>query len=64
LADLKSQFEKLQTITQKMSAELYKQAPPPGTAGAGADAPATSEAPGGDAKGGDDVIDADYKDVN
>ena len=64
LADLKAQFEKLQTITQKLSAELYKQAPPPGAAAAGADATAASAAPGGDTKGGDDVIDADYKDVN
>ena len=63
LNDLKAQFEKLQTITQKMSAELYKQAPPPGAAGA--DATQASDATGGaTTKGGDDVIDADYKDVN
>ena len=63
LVDLKAQFEKLQTITQKMSAELYKQAPPPGAAAA--DATQASDATGGaTTKGGDDVIDADYKDVN
>jgi len=62
LADLKAQFEKLQTITQKMSAELYKQAPPPGAAAGGADATPAADAAGG-AKT-DDVIDADYKDVN
>ncbi len=62
LNDLKAQFEKLQTITQKMSAELYKQAPPPGTAGA--DGTQASDATGAAPKGGDDVIDADYKDVN
>jgi molecular chaperone DnaK len=63
LTDLKAQFEKLQTVTQKMSAELYKQAPPPGAAAAGADGAPASEATGGAPKG-DDVIDADYKDVN
>lgn len=62
LAELREQFDKLQAVTQKMSAELYKQAPPPGTASAGAEAPAADTA--GAAKGGDDVIDADYKDVN
>jgi molecular chaperone DnaK len=64
LEELRAQFEKLQTVTQKMSAELYKQAPPPGTASAGADAPAGEATEGAKTAGGDDVIDADYKDVN
>ncbi len=63
LTDLKAQFEKLQTVTQKMSAELYKQAPAPGSETAGADAAPAGDTTGA-AKGGDDVIDADYKDVN
>ncbi len=61
--DLRAQFEKLQDVTQKLSAELYKQTPPPGAASAGAP-PEGEAAQGSTAKGGDDVIDADYKDVN
>jgi len=62
VADLKAAFEKLQAASHKITAELYKK-----TAGAapGADGAAPGgAAPGGDAKGKDDVIDADYKDVN
>lgn len=62
VADVKSVFERLQTVTQRLSSELYKQAPAdPGAAAPGADAP-TEEASA--SKNGSDVIDADYKDVN
>lgn len=64
-ADLKGIYERLQNISHKLSSDLYAK----GQAGApGADAGAgAGDAAGGDAdgatKGGDDVIDADYKDV-
>ncbi|ASD64294.1 molecular chaperone DnaK [Bdellovibrio bacteriovorus] len=61
--ELKGAFERLQNLTHKLTSELYKkQGAQPGAEGQQADA-----ADGGDAsanKGGDDVIDADYKDVN
>lgn len=60
--ELKASFEKLQGLTHKISSELYKKqgAQPGGEAGAqqeGGAGNASSEK-------GDDVIDADYKDVN
>jgi len=61
--ELKAAFEKLQTVTHKLSSELYKkQGGQPGADGSGGGAGST-EAEGAN-KGGDDVIDADYKDVN
>lgn len=60
LSELKTHFEKLQETSHKLSSEMYKQnagAAPQGDAGAG-------EKPKEEAKNGDDVIDADYKDVN
>jgi molecular chaperone DnaK len=60
--ELEAETQKLQAATHKITAELYKNAGTPGAqpgADAGAQASgATSE------KKGDDVIDADYKDVN
>ncbi len=62
LATLKSNFEKLQALTHKLSSELYKkQGAQPGDAGADAGAHTGGASAG---KDGDDVIDADYKDVN
>ena len=60
--ELKAAFEKLQGATHKVTSEMYKQQEAPqgsdnGT-GAGADTAGASE------KKDDDVIDADYKDVN
>ncbi len=62
LAALKATFEKLQAITHKLTAEVYKKQ---GAAGAGAEGAAGAE-PGADQKkpGEEDVIDADFKDVN
>ncbi|MDG0817768.1 molecular chaperone DnaK [Bdellovibrio svalbardensis] len=61
--DMKGAFERLQNLTHKLSSELYKkQGAQPGAEGQqaqGEEAPKASEN-----KGGDDVIDADYKDVN
>lgn len=61
--DLKRAVEQLQTSTHSITSELYKKA------GAGAaGTPGAETTAGGDGpaenKGGDDVIDADYKDVN
>lgn len=62
--ELKKASEELQTVSHKITAELYKNA---GAAG-GADAGAAQGGAGPEAKadgaGSDDVIDADYKDVN
>lgn len=67
LAELKAANDKLMAISQKLSTELYKKAG--GDAAAGGAGAAQGEAAGaGEAKAGgtgsDDVIDADYKDVN
>jgi molecular chaperone DnaK len=57
---LKAVYERLQNVSHKLSTELYSK----GAAAAGADQAAPSEgAAEGEAKSGDDVIDADYKDV-
>ncbi len=70
LSDLKSANDQLMAISQKLSTELYKKAGANagGPAGAdGASAGAQGDAHTADAKSGggaDDVIDADYKDVN
>lgn len=60
VAELKSTFEKLQAATHKVTSEMYKQQGAQGgpEAGAGTEGAASSE------KKDDDVIDADYKDVN
>lgn len=59
---LKAAMQKLETATHKITSELYKK-----TAGAAGPEGATAGNPGGpteEKKSGDDVIDADYKDVN
>ncbi|WP_374029023.1 molecular chaperone DnaK [Bdellovibrio bacteriovorus] len=59
--ELKASFEKLQALTHKLTSELYKkQGAQTGGDGAGGGQQEPSEPN----KGGDDVIDADYKDVN
>ena len=71
MPELKEAFEKLQASSHKITEELYKATSANGGAGAqsGADAGSTSAGdagtpPGGKKAGGDDVIDADFKDVN
>lgn len=63
LSELKTHFEKLQETSHKLSSDMYKKsgagAAPQGD-GAAAAGGTTEEK----AKNGDDVIDADYKDVN
>lgn len=58
--ELKGAFERLQNLTHKMTSELYKKQ----GAQPGAEAAPEDQAGSSDKKGGDDVIDADYKDVN
>ncbi|WP_374001525.1 molecular chaperone DnaK [Bdellovibrio bacteriovorus] len=60
--ELKGAFERLQNLTHKLTSDLYKkQGAQPGAEGQQAD---QAEGDASANKGGDDVIDADYKDVN
>lgn len=61
---LKSAFDKLQAATHKMSSDLYKKQAPQGEAGSGEQGFDAGAAAGDNKKSGDDVIDADFKDVN
>jgi molecular chaperone DnaK len=61
--ELKKATDTLQTISHKISAELYKKASAQQAPGAGAPG-AEGATAGAESKKGDDVIDADYKDVN
>lgn len=63
-AELKEAFEKLQTSSHKVTEALYKAGGQPGGDGSGGQGGAGGGAPGEDKKEGDDVIDADFKDVN
>ena len=63
VATLKGAFERLQNLTHKMTSELYKkQGGQPGAEQQASEA--GQDDGGGSKKDGDDVIDADYKDVN
>lgn len=63
--ELKEAAEKLQTITQKLSTELYAKTQEQQSAQEGTDSPGDgSDSTQAKAPGGDDVIDADFKDVN
>jgi molecular chaperone DnaK len=61
VTELKDAFEKLQKSSHKMTEDLYKASAAQPGAEAGAEAGA---AKGSNKKSGDDVIDADFKDVN
>ncbi|MBC7740880.1 MAG: Hsp70 family protein, partial [Bdellovibrionaceae bacterium] len=66
-AELKAAFDKLQTTSHKMTEEIYKATgAQPGVDGQGENAGAGEEPAGASAKDkkADDVIDADFKDVN
>ena len=67
-SELKAAFEKLQTVSHKLTEEMYKAGAAAGAAGGAADAGAGEPAAGAEANNGsgkkDDVIDADFKDVN
>ena len=64
--ELKAAFDKLQAVTHKLSSELYKKQGGEQTGGDGSGGNGHGGAAEGEGanKGGDDVIDADYKDVN
>ena len=65
LAALKATFEKLQAITHKMTAEVYKKQGAAAGGAEGAGPQGAGGAAGGEEKKSDeDVIDADFKDVN
>jgi len=61
-ASLKAAFERLQNLTHKMTSEIYKKQG--GQPGAEGQQGAPQEEASSSANKGDDVIDADYKDVN
>ncbi|MDX9731955.1 MAG: molecular chaperone DnaK [Bdellovibrionales bacterium] len=62
--ELKEVFDKLQALSHKISTALYEKKGATGTGEAGAAGDAqTAGSAGSESKGGDDVIDADYKDV-
>ncbi|MBX3019561.1 MAG: molecular chaperone DnaK [Bdellovibrionaceae bacterium] len=65
VSDLKKATEELQTVSHRVTAELYKNAGAQGGQPGGA-APGSedTQTDAGASAGGDDVIDADYKDVN
>jgi molecular chaperone DnaK len=64
LSEYKAATDKLQAVSHKITSELYKQAGGP-EQGQGAEAGGAAAADGStEKKSGDDVIDADYKDVN
>lgn len=62
--ELKAAFEKLQAATHKISGELYKKQAASGAAGAAGPEEGAASGAQKDGKSGDDVIDADFKDVN
>ncbi len=67
VSDLEKENQNLQTVTHKVSSELYKNAQGAAAGAQGAAAGQQGGAAGANAesgKTGDDVIDADYKDVN
>ncbi len=61
--ELQGVYERLTNINHKISSELYKSQGGGGGSG-GSSGGGPTEAPGDTDKGGDDVVDADYKDVN
>lgn len=61
--ELREVFDKLQALNNKISTALYEKKAAGGAPGGGAPGGDAGTGGGSDAKGGDDVIDADYKDV-
>ncbi|MGE3975897.1 MAG: molecular chaperone DnaK [Bdellovibrionales bacterium] len=65
LTELQGVYERLTNVNHKISTALYKNAGAPGADGAAAGAQQQQQGPtSGQAASGDDVVDADYKDVN
>lgn len=63
-AELKEAFEKLQTSSHKVTEALYKAGGAQGGGDGSGGGNGAGGAPGEEKKDGDDVIDADFKDVN
>ena len=63
-AQISVQLDKLTRATHKIAEALYQQQPAPGADAAAGAAAGAEGAAGGAAKGGDDVIDAEYIDVD
>lgn len=63
-AELKAAFEKLQTSSHKVTEALYKAGGAQGGGDGSGGGSGAGGAPGEEKKAGDDVIDADFKDVN
>ncbi len=62
---LNDAFNQLQTASHKLAEALYQQAPPPGSEGTGDQASAAGASSSGASSGGEDnVIDAEYVDVD
>jgi molecular chaperone DnaK len=62
---LNDAFNQLQTASHKLAEALYQQAPPPGSQGTGDQASAAGASSSGASSGGEDnVIDAEYVDVD
>ena len=66
LSQVQGALEKLTQVSHKISSALYEKTKKSGGGGDGGSGPNVSGAKtdGGGGKGKDDVIDADYKDVN
>jgi len=63
VSELQGLYERLTNINHKISSEIYKTGGGGGAGGAGGGAGGSGESTES-TKGGDDVVDADYKDVN
>jgi molecular chaperone DnaK len=63
LDQLKGLYERLQTLSHKLSSDLYAKAQAGGAGASSGSGAGTQEAGAGSAKSSDDVIEADFKDV-
>lgn len=61
--ELKEVFDKLQAVSHKVSTSIYEKKAAAGTSNAGKESGSNGSADGSAPKSGEDVIDADYKDV-
>lgn len=64
LTELKASFDKLQAVSHKLTEEVYKASAGQAQSSADAGSADTGSSAGAQKKSGDDVIDADFKDVN
>jgi molecular chaperone DnaK len=62
--ELQGLYERLTNINHKISSDLYKTQGGSGSGGGDGGPAGDGGAPKGETKDGEDVVDADYKDVN